>query len=305
MVDDKRTAQIIIAAATAGVAVYAAYKLFCQKSCRRSSPTFDTGAFSSQLKTEKLGRKLEYHEVVDSTMLLAKKSVTKGADLHGSIFLAEHQTAGKGRRGRSWQSSNASNLMFTFVWTVSKSLPQKEAMEEMLKLNFCISIATAFSCRHVGAKHASVKWPNDVWHEGKKLSGMLVDLEGMHTALAGVGINVNWDIPASDPLSATATSLSAIAGGPVSRETVLAHFCNEIERLMALPMPSVMQEYRSLDMIMGKRVRVHHSSRETAAPEDYDAVATGFADDGGLVVQPDGSTRTVTLRGEEVSIRPV
>ena len=63
----------------------------------------------------------------------------------------EMTLSGKGRRGRSWQSSSASNLMFTFIWTVPKELPQKEAMEEMLKLNFCISIATAFSCRHVGA----------------------------------------------------------------------------------------------------------------------------------------------------------
>lgn len=107
--------------------------------------------------------------------------------------------------------------MFSFVWSCGGEDPA-QAIKEMLKLNFAISVATALSCRsagkclsldtvHVspwilvrwcmdanvrtGVPNAVVKWPNDVWCGGRKVSGMLVDVEKT-TAFPGVGINVNW-----------------------------------------------------------------------------------------------------------------
>lgn len=299
---DPTVRRVLLGTAALGAAALAVYIVH-----RRifRPPKFDLDAFGTLIaKSRKLGKIRMHKPSTLSTQTDIRQLVEKlGEHVHGMMVIADEQTAGVGRRGRSW-SGGHENLTFSFAWCFPPQSDLGQMAREMLKMNFAVSVATALACRSVGVKDACVKWPNDVWVRGKKVSGMLVDSDGKSTAMAGVGINVNWVIPSSDPLHAHATSLCMELGRPVWREAVLASFVLEFERLMGLSMAQVLAEYAALDGILGKTVRVHHATREIAHPSDYNAVAVGFAEDGGLTVRRADTGQTVVLRGEEVSITP-
>jgi biotin-[acetyl-CoA-carboxylase] ligase BirA-like protein len=110
----------------------------------------------------------------------------------GFLVMADEQTQGVGRRGRDWVSQAADNLYFSFVFALPAEVDTTAFLKEALKLNFAIGVATVEACAAVGLSTARVKWPNDVWVQGKKVSGMLVDVDPRsRSAVAGVGINVN------------------------------------------------------------------------------------------------------------------
>lgn len=152
---------------------------------------------------------------------------------------------------------------------------------------------------------ARIKWPNDVWVEGKKMSGMLLDssMQGRDIwASIGVGVNVNQEISTSDneELRAMAVSLSDVLKRKVSRESFLAHFCNHLESLSQRHMREVMEEYGKYDLLVGKTVQVMPKGKE--AGEVVEAKALRFSENGSLVVEfPDGKVQE--LYAEEVSIR--
>lgn len=153
---------------------------------------------------------------------------------------------------------------------------------------------------------ARVKWPNDVWVNGKKLSGVLTDVNFLGSdivAIVGVGVNVNQFLQEEgNDLKSTATSFIDILNAPVSREEIFAQICAEFERLLTLSNTAVINEYKKYDMLIGKSIIIMPKRREH--PERVEAVAldldpqTGFL----IVRLPDGSTKSLTA--EEVSIRP-
>ena len=167
----------------------------------------------------------------------------------------------------------------------------------------------------MGVGGALIKWPNDVWAGDpiRKLSGILLDVGGSDAAVLGVGVNVYQDMGENPH----ATSLSTLLQDPgcrrlVSdhvqtglREALLASICWELERLMALPTSSVIDEHARRDMLRGKLIRVHHKSREEADERDFDATATGIDPTSGmLLVRREGFPAPIALSGEEVSITP-
>lgn len=231
---------------------------------------FDRAAFSAMLRTRVVGRRIACYDEVPSTMTLADQLLTvEGTAAHGSIVLAESQTAGVGRRGRSWQSAPLGNLYFSLLW--APLLPMggdiTTMMPQLVRLNLAASVAVVGASAAAGIT-TRIKWPNDVWagQPAKKLSGTILNFDGKSAAVLGVGINVLEDLATSD----TATSLQTLQlmnspGSnlpPITREAVLASFCFELERLMALSTDAVITEYRSHDLLQGRTIRVHHKTRE-------------------------------------------
>eukprot|EP00043_Microstomoeca_roanoka_P021566 m.255407 g.255407 ORF g.255407 m.255407 type:complete len:301 (+) comp19492_c0_seq1:161-1063(+) len=268
-----------------------------------AAQSFDLEAFQRQLTTSTLGRNLLYKEQVTSTMTVAKEELdARGPISHGNGFLCEEQTAGIGRRGRDWKSAASGNLYFSFIWAPQFDT-KKELIADMFKLNFAISIATVKAAEAVGITTARLKWPNDVWIGDRKLSGMLVNFDGKTGGIAGVGINVNqlFDMENKE---LPAISLAQEKGEPVSRETVLAAFCNNLEALMKLSMSEILNEYARYDMLKGRVVRVFHKARGIDDDKDYDAMVVGFSPDGGLMVKRSTDGSEFTLSGEEISVRP-
>ena len=154
-----------------------------------------------------------------------------------------------------------------------------------------------------------IKWPNDVWIDGRKCCGILIKsqqaADRSFVASVGVGINVNQDMSPSSiepELAAQATSLRTALGSPIDRETLLAVFCNRLELLLSFEQPAIMAEYRRYDMLLGKQVTIKPKLIEDA--EGYEAEVLGYDADGSLLVRRIDNNTTASLVYGEVMVRP-
>lgn len=232
-----------------------------------------------------------FREVVDSTMILARREVDEGGP-HGALILAEEQTAGRGRKGRSFQSPRGENLYFTLV------LRSPLAAHRRLPVAVPLAVWRALAAQGVAS---AIKWPNDIWAAGRKLSGMLIDAElsaSEGVAMVGIGINVNGDPTSIPELATIATSVRRELGRPIVREAVLAAVCNELEALQRLAPEALIAEYRGASLVLGRQVLVTPVSN---AP--FEALAESIAEDGSLVVV-DAAGRRESLNAAEVTLRP-
>ena len=279
---------------------------------------FDRGAFASLLRTRTIGRRVSWHETASSTMTLADELLrSEGSQAHGTVIIAEQQTAGIGRRGRNWISQPLGNLYFSLLW--APMLPSGASdgvalMPQLVRLNLAASVAVARASKEAGIASARIKWPNDVWAGDptpRKMSGTILNFDGKAAAVLGVGINVLQDLAVNETATSLATERAALPEQqqppPISRESVLACFCTELERLMDSTTEAVLLEYRQFDLLRGRTIRVHHRTREESDPSDFDAEALGVDGEGYLRVRALNGAKAgteLTLSGEEVSITP-
>ncbi len=251
---------------------------------------FDASRFAAALATAAIGRTLVYRESVETTMTLARDAAAAGA-LHGTLVLAEEQTAGRGRRGRGFHSPAGENLYFTLVLRLPAATHRR--------LPLLVPLAVCEAVRATGVD-ARIKWPNDIWVAERKLSGMLIDAEtgpSGPVAFPGIGMNVNGDPTLIPELRDSATSMRRELGAPADRELLLAAICNAMEGSFALPVGEAAGRYRELSMILGRSVVV-----SPAAGDPYAALADGIEDDGTLVVVHDSGQR-VEVHAADVSVR--
>ena len=254
------------------------------------SPAFDAARLAAALHTASLGRDFRYVRQAPSTMDLARTAAAEDAP-HGALILAEEQTAGRGRRGRGFFSPPGGSLYFTLILRPSR--------EQYARLPLAVPLAVCRACAHEGVD-ARIKWPNDIWVGERKLCGMLIDGEtgpaGL-TAYAGIGINVNADPTADPALRETATSFSRELGHEVGREALLARICNELENAITAPEADLIDAYRAVSLVLGRRITVEE------ADGAYEARAVEIAPDGALVVERKGGER-LTVLAADVSVRP-
>lgn len=251
---------------------------------------FDIVAFANALTTRALGHRVVYRESVGSTMDVAREEAASGAP-HGTIVLAEEQTAGRGRRGRGFHSPAGQNIYVTFILRVPAELHRR--------LPVAVPYAVCEAVRATGLD-ARIKWPNDIWARGRKLSGMLIDAESTadgFIAYPGIGLNVNGDPTLIPELAESATSVSRELGYPIQRELLLATICNDLEAALALTPASLVEHYRALSLILGLPVTVHPTGGEP-----YEATAEGIDESGALIVRTAAGRETVSAA--DVSIRP-
>ncbi|MEO9254466.1 MAG: biotin--[acetyl-CoA-carboxylase] ligase, partial [Tepidiformaceae bacterium] len=204
----------------------------------------------------------------------------------------EEQTAGRGRRGRSFYSPPAENLYFTLI------LKTPIDVHRRLPMSAPLAVVLAIQTEDIDAR---IKWPNDIWVGQRKLCGMLIDAEvstegGL--ALVGIGINVNGNPSLNPELRDIATSLARELGRRVSRELLLARVCNEFEKILELDQAALAAAYRAASMVLGRRVTVH-----PLGGDSFEAEAVGVDDDGALRVRHDDA-REESFLAADVSIRP-
>jgi BirA family biotin operon repressor/biotin-[acetyl-CoA-carboxylase] ligase len=254
-------------------------------------PPLDFARFQSLLATRLVGRSLVYRPVVGSTMDIARREADEGA-VHGTAIFAEEQTAGRGRRGRSFYSPAGANIYITFVL--------RTPLETHRTLPVRVPVAVCRAIRTI-ARGAAIKWPNDVWVDGLKVCGMLIDGElnpAGPVAFPGIGINVNFDPSVLPELRGIATSLAAVLGRPIDREALLAALCNELEAVVDAPLATVIARYREMNLVLGRDVYV-----SPVGGEPFLATAIDLDETGALVVRrATGATETVTAA--DVTVRP-
>ena len=186
---------------------------------------------------------------VDSTNRLAAELVRGGAG-DGLVVGADHQTAGRGRRGRTWASRSGSSLL---VSVVLRPLPEL--------VTLAAGVAAAEACEAVAGVPVHLKWPNDVMGAGGKLGGILCELVG-DAAVVGLGLNLAWAPPGA-----------ACLGPDVDRQVLLDAW------LSRLDVPAdILVRYRARCDTLGRRVRVELPG------ETLEGVADDVDDEGHLLV---------------------
>lgn len=240
-----------------------------------------------------LGRPTVLRDTAASTNDEARALIDQGAP-HGTLVVADVQTRGRGRRGRSWQSRPGEDLALSLVLRPTR-LPAASA--PLLALLTGLAVTEALEGFVPPALRPMVKWPNDVRIGGLKVSGVLVEgslrENELAWAIAGVGINVRGT-EAPDGLEGVATSLRRARGGEdLSRDAVLQRLCAAWERRLdaffARGFASFADDLRARCETLGQRVRT----------DEAIGVAEAIADDGGLVVVCDDGAR-VTVRAGDV-----
>ena len=217
------------------------------------------------------GRLIHYHSTIDSTMRAAADQPLV------TVIIADQQTAGQGRHGHSWHSEAGSGIYCSIV------LPAAPL------LTLALGLATAEAITAVTGIACDLRWPNDVMVGGKKVAGILVQLNG--TAIGGIGINVNHrNFPAE--LAHEATSLRLYAGREFSRTDILLALIPAVESFAEMDNESILRLFaRASSYASGRRVVVHH-------PEGLvEGVTAGLDPSGYLVVRKDDGTDTLILAG--------
>jgi BirA family transcriptional regulator, biotin operon repressor / biotin---[acetyl-CoA-carboxylase] ligase len=179
---------------------------------------------------------------VDSTQLAAA-----GLPL-GSVVVANHQTAGRGRHGRSWQAPAGSGLFVTFV------------LEHSPVVLFAAGVAAAEAC----GRGVLLKWPNDLILDDRKLGGILAEVRGQH-ALVGIGINLSWAPPGAARLGD-------------DRDALLDRLLPLMARWTETDPEAILQRWRELSWTLGQTVRVDLGG------EVIEGLAEDVAGDGALLV---------------------
>jgi BirA family biotin operon repressor/biotin-[acetyl-CoA-carboxylase] ligase len=178
------------------------------------------------LNTAIVGRKTLYYSTLPSTMDFAKKLAGEGIG-EGVVILCDEQTEGRGRQGRKWFASPSSSVLMSVVF--------RPTIEQLPQINMLASLAIVLTIDKVAGIKSTIKWPNDVLINGKKVAGILMEnvFEGkaVQAAIVGVGLNVSLDVSAYPEISSIATSLSTELGKELSRDEVLRPLIEETDSL--------------------------------------------------------------------------
>ena len=216
-----------------------------------------------------IGRPWLHLREVDSTNRRARALAAAGAP-HGTLVTAEAQTEGRGRQGRAWVAPAGRALLLSVL---VRGLDERHAV-----LPLAAAVAVSRSCERAAGVSAQIKWPNDVWIDGRKVAGILVEgrpHEGW--AVIGVGLNVltrEEEFPAD--LRGAATSLAIAGGGSApSVATVRSELVAALADQLAADAATTLAAWRQRDALLGSRVR-------WAGGE---GIARGVSDAGALVVE--------------------
>ena len=251
------------------------------------------------LKTKTMGQSIYFYEETDTTNNRARELALEGAP-EGTLVVAEKQTAGRGRRGKVWESP-----LGTGIW-MSLVLRPQIAPTEASVLTLLCGLATAEAIEAETGLSAGIKWPNDILINGKKAVGILTEMDcemsEVHFVIPGIGINVNT---ASFPpeIADIATSLYLECGKTVSRRRLVHKVLERLEEhyetfLRTGSFAAMLEDYRKHCITLGKEV--HVLGREPFFAEALDITPEGEL----LVRRADNGKEEVVFSGE-VSIRGV
>ena len=232
-----------------------------------------------------LGGALVHVDVTGSTNDHARVLATGGAPT-GTVVVAEEQTAGRGRQGRSWSAPRGRGLTLSLVWKPAAGL-------ELLPLAAAVAVCEA--CEQVAPVRCRIKWPNDVWIGERKLAGILIESRPQEQwAVIGIGVNVSIE-PAEfpDDLRWPATSI----GHGVRVETVRKVLCAVLTSWTAATPEEILAAFRGRDALLGRGL-----SWEGGEPPAGSGTGAGVDERGHLVVELEAGG-SVALGAGEVSLR--
>jgi BirA family biotin operon repressor/biotin-[acetyl-CoA-carboxylase] ligase len=213
-----------------------------------------------RLRTNFIGKKMRYYETTPSTNSVGRQLAGEqdAAKLHGMVIIAEEQTGGIGRLGRSWVSP-AGGVWFTIV--LKPDIP----IDRVFMVTMAGSVAVARAIRKEYDLGALIKWPNDIYIGDKKVGGLLLELfaeaDQIHYCLLGVGVDVNISRGELEGVKSSVTSISLEMGHDVNRAAFLARLLKEFESRYLLiesgEYDAVVREWKSFSCTLEHRVKIN------------------------------------------------
>ncbi|MGC4029640.1 MAG: biotin--[acetyl-CoA-carboxylase] ligase [Steroidobacteraceae bacterium] len=219
------------------------------------------------------------------------------------FLTAEHQSAGRGRRGRRWLAAPGSAICLSWSWSFA-ALPAQTGA-----LSLAVGVAARRALARCGVEGVQLKWPNDLVTAGGKLGGILIEMRseaaGPVHVVVGLGMNVALDAAARARIAALgqpATDLASLCQPPPARAAVVAALLEEgidaMRRFEREGFAPFIGTWRSADALLGRPVQLTGAVTEPAA-----GIARGIAADGALLVEQEG--RMFRVVAGEVSVRPL
>ncbi|XXF09419.1 bifunctional biotin--[acetyl-CoA-carboxylase] ligase/biotin operon repressor BirA [Pseudomonas sp. D2-3] len=234
---------------------------------------------------------------VDSTNAEALRHLASGA-VPPFLVIAEQQTAGRGRRGRSWASPFGENLYYSLVLRVSGGMRQLEG------LSLVVGLALLQALREAGVEDAGLKWPNDLLVGGRKVAGILLELSGdpadiCHVVI-GIGVNINMRVPPrGETIDQPWTSLRQVVGGQVDRNGFVASLDCQLQHYLQLHQThgfaSLREQWEANHLWQGRMAVL------AAGLQSVQGRVLGVDDTGALRLEVEG--REQVFSGGELSLR--
>lgn len=247
----------------------------------RALSLLDAGRVTGLLGPECGKFVLEVQDRVDSTNTRLMLRAAEGAP-SGLVLAAEAQTAGRGRRGRAWQSAIGSTLTFSLLWRFA------QGARELAGLSLAVGVALARALRASGAAGVALKWPNDVQLPAGKLAGILIEMQGdmlgPSAAVIGIGVNVRADQRVVAAVEQPVADLESAVGGAVDRNALLARMLVELSAVLGQFAGSgfapLRAEWQQLHAWQDRRVNLLLPDGESCP-----GIARGVAEDGALLLE--------------------
>ncbi len=249
-------------------------------------------------KTAWVGETIVYYPVTDSTNIQAKRLAEEGAP-HGTLIVAGRQEAGRGRRGRYWESPEKEGIFMTVLLRPDFS-PGKASM-----LTIVAAMAVAKALRTYSDVSAEIKWPNDIVLNGKKICGILTEMDteidSINYVVIGIGINVSNQKFGEDA-AAVATSIVMESGKRIQRTKLIHAVWEQFEIYYdkfcaAKDLSEIKEEYNGYLVNRNRQVRIIDPK------EPFTGVAKGITDTGELMVETEDGIKLVS--SGEVSVRGI
>lgn len=235
------------------------------------------------LKTNFIGKNIHYEETVDSTQKIAHQLASEGVP-EGTVILAEEQLSGRGRMDRKWHSPK-----YTGIW-MSLILRPNILLTKAPQLTLLTAVSVVQAIEELTSLTPEIKWPNDILINGKKVTGILTELQAeadrIHSIIVGIGINVNQrldDFP--EELHDKASSLMIETGEPVPRAELIRAIFTRFEKLYQLYLKEgfypIKLLWESYAVSIGKPIKAR------TLMNTIEGKALGITDDGVLKVEDD------------------
>lgn len=237
---------------------------------------------------------LEIHDQIDSTNRYLVESARNNA-LSGSVCFAEYQTAGKGRRGRQWVSPYGSNIYLSILWRF------QQGPAVISGLSLAIGVAVIRALKQHQIDDVGLKWPNDIYSQGKKLGGILVEVsgetDGPCSAVIGLGLNVFLPETQAQGITQAWTDLSKITGQNRLFRNKLAgillnHLLPVIAEYEGVGIKAHLDEWRGYDCLTGKSATLYIGQQQ------FEGMVRGIDDNGMLLMERRDGSMQVFASGE-------
>ncbi|WP_220720164.1 bifunctional biotin--[acetyl-CoA-carboxylase] ligase/biotin operon repressor BirA [Agarivorans litoreus] len=219
---------------------------------------------------------------------------------HGQLILAEYQSAGRGRRGRAWQTPYAGQLCMSLLWRL------QDGIEAAMGLSLAVGLAIVEALENVGFKELGLKWPNDIYLQGKKLGGVLIELQGHANSevslVVGLGVNVKVGSLQAELIDQAFAQLQSHSKLPINRTELAIAIVESLNQMFEVfrlqGFAALQQRWNRYDIFANQAVSLRFSEER-----QLKGLAKGVDKQGQLLLEIDGQHQAfmageVSLRGQ-------